>query len=405
MKQTSILITILSFFLLTACVTKQANEAVVTVTIEPQRYFAEKIAGDKFKINCVVPAGQSPETYDPTPQQMIQIGRSIAYLRIGPIGFEQAWMDKIRENNPKLQVFDTSEGMNLLTDTEDDDHAHEHGTHDHDAHAGEEAHHHHHGGVDPHIWSSIAGAKAVAWNTLNAFIELDPENTEYFWQNYNKLVDEIDKTNTEIKQLLDPLTDRTFIIYHPALTYFANEFNLTQLCIEMDGKEPSPAQLKRLVETARANNARVVFIQQEFDQKNAELIAKETGCKLTVINPLAYDWTKRNDSYSKKHWLMDKLIEIDKITAAYGNKTVLKDVSLTVWKDDFLGIIGPNGGGKTTLLKVILGLLQPVSGAIRFYQNGVEVSSLRIGYLPQLNNIDRKFPISVWGSGRFGTGC
>ena len=97
MKQTSILITILSFFLLTACVTKQANETVVTVTIEPQRYFAEKIAGDKFKINCVVPAGQSPETYDPTPQQMIQIGRSIAYLRIGPIGFEQAWMDKIRK--------------------------------------------------------------------------------------------------------------------------------------------------------------------------------------------------------------------------------------------------------------------------------------------------------------------
>ncbi len=93
---------------------------------------------------------------------------------------------------------------------------------------------------------------------------------------------------------------------------------------------------------------------------------------------------------------MDKLIEIDKITAAYGNKVVLKDVSLTVWKDDFLGIIGPNGGGKTTLLKVILGLLKPVSGSIRFYENGTEVSSLRIGYLPQLNNIDRKFPISVW---------
>lgn len=93
---------------------------------------------------------------------------------------------------------------------------------------------------------------------------------------------------------------------------------------------------------------------------------------------------------------MEKLIEIDKITAAYGNKVVLKDISLTVWKDDFLGIIGPNGGGKTTLLKVILGLLKPVSGAIRFYREDVEVSSLRIGYLPQLNNIDRKFPITVW---------
>ena len=293
MKRTSIIITFLSILLLTACVNKQTEGNIVTVTIEPQRYFAEKIAGDKFKINCVVPAGQSPETYDPTPQQMIQVGKSIAYLRIGPIGFEQAWMDKIRENNPKLEIFDTSEGMKLLADTEEDTHAHDHAAHDHEAHAGEDAHHHHHhGGVDPHIWSSIAGAKVVAWNTLNAFIALDPDNTEYFWKNYNELVDEIDKTETEIKQLLDPLTDRTFIIYHPALTYFANEFNLIQLCIEMDGKEPSPAQLKMLVETARENNARVVFIQQEFDQKNAELIAKETGCKLTVINPLAYDWSK-----------------------------------------------------------------------------------------------------------------
>lgn len=279
MKQTSIIITIFSILLLTACVTKQTDEKIVTVTIEPQRYFAEQIAGDKFKINCVVPAGQSPETYDPTPQQMIQVGRSVAYLQIGHIGFELAWMDKIRENNPKLTFFDTSEGFAYA--------------HDHDAHAGEGTHHHHHhGGVDPHIWSSIAGAKAIAWNTLNAFIALDPDNTDYFWQNYNKLSDEIDKTDAEIKKLLDPLTDRTFIIYHPALTYFAGEFDLTQLCIEMDGKEPSPAQLKQLVETARANNARVVFIQQEFDQKNAELIARETGCKLTVINPLAYDWPK-----------------------------------------------------------------------------------------------------------------
>lgn len=286
MKQTSIIITILSFLLLMACADKQTDERVVTVTIEPQRYFAEKIAGDKFRINCVVPAGQSPETYDPTPRQMIEVGKSLAYLQIGYIGFEQAWMKNIRENNPDLKFFDTSEGMDLLTDTEE---AHDH---HHDGEDNGEHHHHHHGGVDPHIWSSISGAKAIAWNTLNAFLALDPDNTEYFWQNYNKLVDEIDRTEADIKQLLDPLTDRTFIIYHPALTYFAHEFNLTQLCIEMDGKEPSPAQLKTLVETARANNAHVVFIQQEFDQKNAELIAKETGCKLTVINPLDYHWAK-----------------------------------------------------------------------------------------------------------------
>lgn len=92
---------------------------------------------------------------------------------------------------------------------------------------------------------------------------------------------------------------------------------------------------------------------------------------------------------------MDKLIELTGITAGYGTKTVLHDVSLDVWEDDFLGIIGPNGGGKTTLLKVILGLLTPTAGQIRFYQKGIEVSSLKIGYLPQMNHIDKKFPISV----------
>lgn len=284
MKQISILFTLLILFLFTACGNKQTDEKLVTVTIEPQRYFAEKIAGDKFKINCIVPSGQSPETYDPTPRQMIRLGQSVAYLQIGPIGFEQAWMPRIRENNPKLKLFDTSQGMSFLVDT-----AENHDGHDH---AEGDAHHHHPGGIDPHIWNCIAGAKDIAWNTLNAFIELDKENTQYYWKNYNLLIEEIEQTQTTLTQLLEPLTNRTFIIYHPALTYFANEFHLTQLCIEMDGKEPSPAQMKQLVETAREHKTKVVFIQQEFDQKNAELIARETGCRLVVINPLDYQWSK-----------------------------------------------------------------------------------------------------------------
>lgn len=93
-----------------------------------------------------------------------------------------------------------------------------------------------------------------------------------------------------MKQLLQPLAGAAFIIYHPALTYFAREFGLKQLCIELDGKEPSPAQLKQLLETATQSGAKVVFVQQEFDQKNAELIAKETGCRLVTINPLSYNW-------------------------------------------------------------------------------------------------------------------
>lgn len=281
MKRIYLTILSIGLFCLMACQQKPTDEKIVSVTIEPQRYFAEKIAGNKYKIHTVVPAGQSPETYDPTPLQMIRIGESDAYLKIGYIGFEQAWMKKIKDNTPGLLIFDLSEGMDLLKNQEPEEEASGH------------AHHHHPAdGPDPHIWNSVSGAKVIAKNTLDAFVALDKENETYYQANYEKLMAEIHQTEQILRNLLTPLNDRTFIIYHPALTYFAHEFGLTQLCIEMDGKEPSPAQLKKLVETAKDHQAHVVFIQQEFDRKNAELIAKETGCKLVTINPLDINWNK-----------------------------------------------------------------------------------------------------------------
>ena len=93
---------------------------------------------------------------------------------------------------------------------------------------------------------------------------------------------------------------------------------------------------------------------------------------------------------------MEKLIELKNVAASYDTKLVLKNVSLCVCKGDFLGIIGPNGGGKTTLLKIILGLMKPVSGEISFFENGKPVSALKIGYLPQVTPIDKSFPISTF---------
>lgn len=273
---------------------RQQGARMISVTIEPQRYFAEQIAGDRLQIHCVVPAGQSPETYDPTPQQMVDIGESEGYLRIGHIGFELAWMEAIAKNNPDLPIFDLSQGMNLLKGEEEEEHHHEEGEHDHEAgeHHEEGGHHHHHGGIDPHLWSSIQGARVVAQNTLTALQQIDPANASLYAENYQRLVAKIDSTEAIVNELLRPLAHRAFIIYHPALTYLAAEYDLEQLCLEMDGKEPSPAQLKTLVEAAHTHNAKVVFVQQEFDKKNAELIAKETGCHLITINPLAYDWSR-----------------------------------------------------------------------------------------------------------------
>jgi zinc transport system substrate-binding protein len=203
------------------------------------------------------------------------MGKSCAWLQVGHIGFEQAWMQRILDNNPRMQVFDLSEGFALLMEEENETGLHSH----------------HPGGVDPHIWSCIGGARAIAENTLQAFLLLDINNESYYRQNYDSLVAEIDRTETFIRQKLSSSGKRAFVIYHPSLTYFAHEFGLLQLCIETDGKEPSPAQLKELVDKTKEYRANVVFVQQEFDRKNAERMAEETQCRLVEINPLNYHWS------------------------------------------------------------------------------------------------------------------
>jgi ABC-type lipoprotein release transport system permease subunit/ABC-type Zn uptake system ZnuABC Zn-binding protein ZnuA len=266
---------LLPCLLLTGCGGTQEREQRVAVTIEPQRYFVEKIAGDRFAVHTVVPAGQSPETYDPAPHEMVSLARSRAYLRIGRIGFEQVWMQTIRENNPHLTVFDLSEGICWIGD-------------------GEQAHTRHtHCAEDPHIWNTTVGARIIARNTLQAFASLDPANEAAYQTGYRELLREIDETERVLHELLDTLSCRTFIIYHPALTYFADEFHLTQLAIESEGKEPSAASMKALVDRAKEARVRVVFMQQEFDRKHAEQVAKEIGARVVMINPLDAHWREQ----------------------------------------------------------------------------------------------------------------
>lgn len=270
-KITFIIITLLC---LTACGSKQRQmgEPTLTVTLEPLRYFTEAIAGDKFNVVSMVPKGSSPETYDPTPQQLVNLDKSTAYLRIGHIGFEQSWMDKLTTNAPHLKVFDTSKGIDLIYAE-----GHDHGDH------------HHKGGVEPHIWNSARNASVIADNIYSALCELDSDNAPYYKERLDSLQQVIAQTDTDVRQLLQN-ADSTFLIYHPALSYFARDYGLKQISIEEGGKEPSPAHLKELIETCRQDNARIIFVQQEFDTRNAQLIADELGVKVIPINPLSYDW-------------------------------------------------------------------------------------------------------------------
>ena len=255
--------------------TTQKNEKpILTVTLEPLRYFTEAIAGNQFQVVSMVPKGSSPESYDPTPQQLVNLSRSQAYLRIGYIGFEQAWMKKLEENNPDMKVFDTSKGVNLIREK----------GHWHDDHF-------HEGGVEPHIWNSTQNAAVIADNIYTALCELDITHQGDYKQRLDSLKQIIRQTDVNIRTLLEN-ADSTFLIYHPALSYFARDYGLKQISIEEGGKEPSPAQLKELIDTCRKENAHTIFVQQEFDQRNAQLIADELGVKVVSINPLSYDWSE-----------------------------------------------------------------------------------------------------------------
>ena len=268
---------LISILLLTvSCTGKQGKEdaPTLTVTIEPLRYFTEAIAGDKFQVVSIVPKGANPEIYDPTPQQLVELARSKAYLRIGHIGFEQAWAERLQANTPKLPFYDMSQGVDLIHEIHP--HAHTHGNID---------------GVEPHIWNSVSNARIISSNICKALSEIDPDNQTYYQTRLDSLQQVINRTEREMQSYLTN-ADYCFLIYHPALSYFARDYSLQQISIEEGGKEPSPSHLQELMKTCKQKQVRVVFVQQEFDQRNAEVIAQELGLKIVPIHPLSYDWNK-----------------------------------------------------------------------------------------------------------------
>ena len=300
----------------------QAKE--IAVTIEPLRYFAEKISGSDYKFFSIVPVGQSPETYDPSPREMMRIGQVRAFLHMGQLSLECIIAKTIEENNSGTRVFDISKGMDLQLEgavflgdhnesnshqhndgdsgknDADDDHKYDHAVHDEHDHSSHNSHDHAaHGGHDPHIWTSFAGARVMSENILKAFISLDVEKESSYRENYSRLNDELELLEKDLHEQLDTLTCRSFVIFHPALTYFAEEFGLKQLSIEEDGKEPSPSSLKELIESARSMRATVVFVQKEFDQKHAEQIALEIGARVVTIDPLDYKWDEQMRKIAK----------------------------------------------------------------------------------------------------------
>ncbi len=250
----------------------KSKDKVIFVSILPLKYFTDKIVGDSYKVEVTVPPGAGPETYAPTPRQMILLNNAQAYFSIGYLGFEQAWLENFKSDNPELQVFATSKRIDLIkSEHQDGDHEHLQG-------------------VDPHIWSSPATARLIAENIYNGMMQIDPGNGDTYRKNLESLLAEIGRVDSTVTKLLAGATSKKFIIFHPALGYFAREYGLEQLAIEFEGKVPSPRHLQEVIDAAKSGNVKFVLIQKEFDKRNAEIIAKETGCKMLQIDPLDYNW-------------------------------------------------------------------------------------------------------------------
>ena len=268
--------------LVVGCNSVVNNKSTVSVTIEPQRYFVEQIVGDVFKVNTIVPAGTSPETYDPTPSQMVSLGKSRLYFKVGYLGFENAWGKTLAENNTDVKVVNTSNEISLIEGESLDNII--------GAYVHHEGHSHH--GIDPHVWSSPKSALIMAENMLNALVMADVENQKLYRDNFKVLRAEIIETDQKIASLLESAPVKSFIIYHPALAYFARDYNLTQYSVEFEGKSPSPQQLKQMIDFATEQGIRTIFVQKGFDMKNAESLAKEVGASIHSIDPLSYNWSE-----------------------------------------------------------------------------------------------------------------
>ena len=241
---------------------KNDNANKITVSIEPLRYLTEQIVGDRFEVVTMVPKGSSPETYEPTARQMADLSESILYIKVGELGFERTWMPRLTSNAPHITVVNSSEGITS------------------------------HIGDDPHSWMSARNAIIMAHNIYEAVKRIDVKDSVFFRQRLDSLCSVIHATDKYIRQTTAQAHCKSFIIYHPALTYFASDYGLEQLALEEHGREPSAAELEQIISTARAKGVKTMFVQREFANRNVDIITNTIGARKVEINPLGYDWNK-----------------------------------------------------------------------------------------------------------------
>lgn len=292
----NILAILIFLVLLSGCIETQkppetSEKIIVAATILPEKNFIEKVGKDKVDVIVMVPPNSDPHTYEPTPKQIENLSNAKIYFMVGSgIEFENAWMDKFKEINKNMKLVNLSEGINLIKFEEGMDHHEEEKDH-HE--------HHHEEGIDPHVWTSVKNAKIMVKNVLKGLIEIDAKNKEYYEKNAEEYLKELENLDLEISKIFEKTKNKKFIIFHPAFGYLANDYGLKQISIEYEGKEPSPKWIENVIETAKKENIKIVFVSPQFSTKTAEAIAKEINGKVVYVNPLAENYVENIRNFAK----------------------------------------------------------------------------------------------------------
>ena len=286
------------------------NKLTVFVSIAPQKYIVQQIAKDLVDVKIMVLPGSDPHTYEPKPQQMVAISKAKLYFAIG-IEFERANLGKIISINPQIKVVSTDRGIRKIPmagyyHDEEGEHHEKSELHKEDEHRHEkvESEHkgdrHDHGGLDPHIWLSPPLVKIQALTIMNALQDIDPSHQALYKSNYQLFVSQINNLDTELKTIFTGKKGLQFMVFHPSWGYFAQAYGLKQISVQVEGRNPKPAQLKELIEHAREKNIKVIFVQPQFPAKSAKLVAKEINGEVAFVDPLAENWSSNLHEVANK---------------------------------------------------------------------------------------------------------
>lgn len=264
-------------FTLIALTTLLSAKIQVCVSILPQKFFVQKIAGDLVDVEVLVKPGSSPATYAPKPSQLKHISKAKLYFAID-VAFENSWLPRFKSISSDMKIIDTTQGIKKLSMQ---GHAHN-----------EEEHHHHHEGLDPHVWLDPMLVISQVDIISHALAEEDSKNSAIYLKNAKNFIKELHELDKQIREILSHVKLKEFIVFHPSFGYFAKEYGLKQIAIEKEGKEPSVKYIAKVIDFAKAHKIKTVFVAPQFSQKSAKQIAGHIGGSVKTINPLSENWDK-----------------------------------------------------------------------------------------------------------------